>query len=163
MANKTVVITDLSFNPNPVTIEVGDTITWSNNTQHVHVVTGPTFTTGQIQPNADSLPIVFDFADPQILYASSAGPQGTIVVNSIQEAIVHWPQVKALFTDEDVQHMIPFGMDLSNKDDVCSLFEDIVDRVTRNGPGRMPPPPRPKWSDADVNLLRTWKGQGCPE
>ena len=162
MANVVVTITEAGFNPDPVDIQTGDTITWTNNTQQVQEVSGPTFVTGQIQPATDSLPIVFDFADPHINYTSNTGVAGVVAVSD-PVAFVHWPQIRALFTAEDVQHMLPFGLDLSDKNDVCSQCDDILDRVTRTGAGRMPPPPRPKWSDENVGLLRTWKQQGCPD
>ena len=164
MALTTVTITATGFNPNPVTVNTGDTIQWINGTTDVQDLTGPTFTTGPIQPGSTSLPLAFDFADPAMGYSSSTGLTGTVIVIEAAGANnVHWPQVKALFTDEDVQHMLPFGLDLSVKDDVCSNFADILDRVTRNGPGRMPPPPRPKWSNDDVSLLQRWKDAGCPD
>ena len=160
----TVTISASGFSPNPVTVHVGDRIEWSNTTNVVQDATGTSFTTGPIPPGQTSLPLAFDFADPGLNYNSTTGFNGTVVVMSAEtENEVHWPQVRALFTDEDVAHMIPFGLDLSNKDAVCSNFDDVLDRVTRNGSGRMPPPPRQKWSDDDVNLLRNWKAAGCPD
>ena len=163
MAQTIVRIESVGFSPNPVTIHVGDTIQWTSATQQAQDASGPTFTTGAIDPGSDSLPIVFDFADPHIAYTSTTGFQGVVVVNDPAALQVHWPQVRALFTDEDVQHMIPLGLNLGDKTDVCSNAADILDRVTRSGVGRMPPPPRPQWSDQEVNIVRTWKAQGCPD
>jgi len=164
MPRTTVTISANSFNPDPVTIHVGDTIEWRNTTNVVQDVTGTTFATGPIQPGQTSLPLAFDFADPELSYHSTTGLTGIVVVVAMETANeVHWPQVRALFTDEDVAHMMPFGLNLGDKDDVCSNFDDILDRVTRNGAGRMPPPPRQKWSDDNVNLLRNWKAAGCPD
>jgi hypothetical protein len=163
MPQTIITIESTGFNPNPVTIQAGDTVQWRNATQQEQDASGLTFTTGPIQPGSDSLPIVFDFADPHIAYSSTTGFQGVVVVSDAAAQQVHWPQVRALFTDEDVQHMLPLGLDLGDKADVCSNAADILDRVTRDGAGRMPPPPRAKWSAADVSLLRTWKAQGCPD
>lgn len=166
MPRTTVTIISTGFSPNPVTIQAGDSIEWANSTQQVQDATGATFTTGPIQPGAGSLPISFDFADPNISYISTTtGFQGSVVVQEVAIApeTIHWLQVRALFTDEDVQHMLPMGLNLADKNDVCANAADILDRVTRNGTGRMPPPPRAKWSDDQVNLLRTWKTQGCPD
>ncbi|SRR6266481_3344308 len=166
MPRTTVTIISTGFSPNPVTIQVGDSIEWANSTQQVQDATGATFTTGPIQSGAGSLPISFDFADPNISYTSTTtGFQGSVVVHeaAMAQETIHWPQVRALFTDEDVQHMLPMGLNLADKDDVCANADDILDRVTRDGAGRMPPPPRTKWLDDQVNLLRTWKTQGCPD
>lgn len=163
MAQTTVTIESTGFSPSPVTIQVGDTIQWRNATQQVQDASSPTFTTGPIQPGSDSLPIVLDFADAHLAYTSTTGFQGVVTVNDPALLEVHWPQVRALFTNEDVQHMLPMGLDLGDKADVCSNAADILDRVTRDGAGRMPPPPRAKWSADEVNLLRTWKAQGCPD
>ena len=164
MSRTTVTISANGFNPDPVTIHVGDTIEWANATNAVQDVTGETFATGPIQPGETSLPIAFDSADPGLRYSSTTGFTGTVVVVAMEVSNeIHWPQVRALFTDEDVAHMLPFGLNLGDKDDVCTNFDDILDRVTRTGPGRMPPPPRARWSDNDVNLLRSWKDAGCPD
>lgn len=164
MPHVTVTILTTGFSPNPVTVHTGDSIEWLNSTNQVEDATGQTFTTGPIQPAATSLPISFDFPDPALNYSSSTGLQGTVVVlQTAENEVVHWPQVRALFTDEDVQHMLPFGLNLAEKDEVCANFDDILDRVTRNGGGRMPPSPRPKWTEDEVNILRNWKAAGCQD
>lgn len=165
MAHVNVTISNSGFEPKTVTVQEGDAIQWRNLTEQIQDATGNTFTTGPIQPGSTSLPISFDFADPGLSYQSTtSGFQGTVRVQAMHsEQIVHWPQVRALFTDEDVDHMLDFGLDLASKNEVCQRADEILDRVTRNGPGRMPPPPRNKWSDDEVNLLRTWKAAGCPD
>lgn len=165
MAHHNVTISNSGFTPQTMTIQEGDSVEWVNSSDQVQDATGDTFTTGPIQPNSNSLPIAFDFASPGISYQSTtSGLQGTIVVQAAQaETVVHWPQVRALFTDQDVEHMLDFGLDLASKNEVCAQAEAILDRVTRNGAGRMPPPPAPKWSDDQVNLLRSWKEAGCPD
>jgi plastocyanin len=165
MPHTTVNILSVGFSPDPVMIEAGNAIQWINSTTQVQDATGETFTTGPIQPGAASLPIAFDFADPGLSYTSTTGLHGTIVVSEAApvEEVVQWPQVRALFTDQDVAHMLPFDLDLTSKDEVCGRAAEILDRVTRTGPGRMPPPPLPKWSTDQVDLLRKWKEQGCPD
>src|SRR6266436_5394069 len=133
MPRTTVTIISTGFSPNPVTIQVGDSIEWANSTQQVQDATGA------IQSGAGSLPISFDFADPNISYTSTTtGFQGSVVVHeaAMAQETIHWPQVRALFTDEDVQHMLPMGLNLADKDDVCANADDILDRVTRDGAGR---------------------------
>ena len=156
-------ITAAGFSPVSITVTEGDTIQWINSTAQVQDATGQTFATGPIQPGATSLPLLFNFADPGLSYNSTpSGFQGTVVVSAAQE-IVHFPQVRALFTDEDVNHMKPLGLDLSKKAEVSANIDDIIDRVTRNGAGRMPPPPRPKFTEEQVNVLRNWKAAGFPD
>jgi hypothetical protein len=70
--------------------------------------------------------------------------------------------IRPLFTDEDVAHMIPHGLDLSDYDSVKSHQDAILDRVTR-APGSfgiMPPPPRDPWTPAQVQLFRDWIAGG---
>lgn len=159
----TVTILPIGFSPNPVTVQTGDSIEWLNSTNEVQDATGDTFTTGPIQPATTSLPISFDFADPGLNYTSNTGLSGTVIVLGAEVADVHWFDVRALFTDEDVQHMLPFGLNLADQNEVCLNFDDILDRVTRTGAGRMPPPPRPRWTEDQVNILRSWKAAGCPD
>lgn len=165
MDHHEVTISNAGFTPQTITIEQGDSVEWVNSSDQVQDATSDTFTTGPIQPNSTSLPISFDAASPGINYQSmSSGFQGTVVVEAGQaETVVNWPQVRALFTDQDVEHMLDFGLDLASKNEVCARADEILDRVTRNGGGRMPPPPAPKWTDSQVNLLRSWKDAGCPD
>lgn len=165
MAHHDITISNSGFAPQTLTIQEGDSVEWANSSGQVQDATSDTFTTGPIQPDSGSLPIAFDFASPAISYQSTtSGFQGTIVVQATQAGMgVHWPQVRGLFTDKDVEHMLDFGLDLASKDEVCARADEILDRVTRNGAGRMPPPPAPKWSDDQVELLRSWKAAGCPD
>jgi hypothetical protein len=163
MPRTTVTIFTTGFSPNPVTINAGDSVDWLNSTNVVQDATGDTFTTGPIQPASSSMPLSFDFADPGLNYTSTTGLSGTVIVLQQEVAEVHWLDVQALFTDEDVQHMLPFGLNLADQNEVCTNFDAILERVTANGPGRMPPPPRPKWTADKVNILRAWKAAGCPD
>jgi hypothetical protein len=69
--------------------------------------------------------------------------------------------IRPLFTDEDVAHMM-FAMDLSSYDDVKTNSADILDRVSRapTAAGIMPPPPRTPWSTAQVKLFSDWINGG---
>jgi len=84
------------------------------------------------------------------------------VIATAGPTAVRWPQVRALFTDEDVDHMGPLGLDLNDQTTVCQNADEILTRVTSEGDDRMPPPPRAKWTADKVDLLRNWKNQGCP-
>ena len=45
-------IANFAFAPADVTVKVGQTVTWTNNDQMAHTVTGSTFDSGQIAPGA---------------------------------------------------------------------------------------------------------------
>lgn len=76
---------------------------------------------------------------------------------------VHWLDVRALFTDEDVAKMAEIGLDLTSRSAVADDAQDILDRVSRHGPGRMPRPPRAPWPAASVSLFAEWMKQGFPD
>jgi hypothetical protein len=65
-----------------------------------------------------------------------------------------------LFTDADVSHMKPLGMDLSSHDDVAKQAESIFGVVSA---GTMPPPEDggDPWSEQMVNTFKRWMDQGC--
>jgi len=69
-----------TLNPNSLTINQGDAVVWANNTATVQDVSsndaGQTFTTGPIQPSADSLPITVPSSTPYTV--SPAGLAGNI-------------------------------------------------------------------------------------
>lgn len=70
--------------------------------------------------------------------------------------------VRPLFTDEDVAHMKPRSIDLSDYDSVKIHKDSILDRVSR-APGTfgiMPPPPRTPWTKEQVQLFRDWIAGG---
>ena len=69
--------------------------------------------------------------------------------------------IRALFTDEDVDHM-SFKFDLSDYNDVKAFADDILDRVTRdkNDPQRMPKAPREPWTSEMIQLFRDWIAGG---
>ena len=67
-----------------------------------------------------------------------------------------------MFTPEDIQHMQNQGLDLSAYDEVKSESAQILARLKKLGAGRMPPPPRPAWTPAQITLFQTWVADGCP-
>jgi plastocyanin len=69
--------------PDPLQIDAGDVVVWQNNTATAETATsddgGQTFTTGPIQPNANSLPISVPTSTAYTV--SPAGFQSSITVN----------------------------------------------------------------------------------
>ncbi len=51
-----------SFDPNPATVKVGQTVSWHNTDVTTHTATGTGWDTGQIAPGATSAPIKFSTA-----------------------------------------------------------------------------------------------------
>ena len=66
-----------------------------------------------------------------------------------------------MFTDLDVEHMKPAGIDLSSRDDVEAHAGAIL-RTVRTG--SMPPPNagEPRWTDAMCSVFECWQMQGFP-
>ena len=69
--------------------------------------------------------------------------------------------IRPMFTDMDVAHMKPNGIDLSSHDDVMNNADDILTNVTS---GRMPPKSsgEPRWTSDMCNRFKTWIAQGYP-
>lgn len=61
MAQVTVTISNMTFNPDPVQVKAGDTVVWSNQDRMAHTATADdgSFDTGKIAPKATSKPIRF--------------------------------------------------------------------------------------------------------
>lgn len=85
MSTNNALITNAGFAPDPVEIQTGDMIVWTNQTSALQDATsadgGLTFQTGPLPSGSSSLPITF--ADPgSIAYRSTQNPslQGTVVV-----------------------------------------------------------------------------------
>jgi hypothetical protein len=78
-----------------------------------------------------------------------------------QEPLSFAKDIRPLFTDLDVAHMKPFGMDLSSGDDVAKNADAIISSVQT---GNMPPASsgEPRWTDAMCALFEEWQRQGCP-
>ena len=53
---------DQSYDPNPATVKVGQTVSWTNNDTTAHTATGDGWDTGQIAPGQTSAPITFSTA-----------------------------------------------------------------------------------------------------
>jgi plastocyanin len=81
-ADSAVSISNFAFDPDSVTIQVGDTVTWTNNdgTAHTATAIGGSFDTGNIGPGASDS-VTFDTAGT-FAYVCSIHPQmtGTVVV-----------------------------------------------------------------------------------
>ncbi len=69
-----------SFDPNPATVKVGQTVSWKNSDVITHTATGTGWDTGQIAPGATSAPIKFSTAGT-MNYHSSIHPTMTGTLN----------------------------------------------------------------------------------
>jgi hypothetical protein len=67
--------------------------------------------------------------------------------------------IRPMFTDIDVQHMKPLGVDLSEWEAVKAHVDAIYQVLTA---GTMPPPPSKRWTPEMCDLLKRWKDDGCP-
>jgi len=72
------------LDPDPITIAAGDVVVWTNNTATVQTASssdaGQTFTTGAVQPGANSLPITVPASTSYAV--APAGVNGNITVSS---------------------------------------------------------------------------------
>ena len=80
---------------------------------------------------------------------------------SDQAALSFSKDVRPLFTDMDVEHMKPAGIDLSNRDSVAAHADAIYHTVST---GSMPPSSsgEARWSAAACDTFKRWQAQGCP-
>jgi LPXTG-motif cell wall-anchored protein len=91
---KTVNMKDFKFDPQSITINVGDTITWKNGDQTVHTATADdgSFNTGDVAAGASSTAVTFNNAGTFAFYCKyhggpgGAGMSGTIVVQAAAAA-----------------------------------------------------------------------------
>lgn len=69
--------------------------------------------------------------------------------------------IRSMFTDLDVAHMKPLGIDLSKAADVKANAAAIYAVVTN---GSMPPPNsgEGRWSTEMCERFKRWMEQGCP-
>lgn len=69
--------------------------------------------------------------------------------------------IRPMFTDLDVQHMKPAGIDLSDFADVKTTADAIYSTVSG---GSMPPPAsgEARWSTEMCERFKRWVEQGCP-
>jgi hypothetical protein len=159
MKQLTVTITTV-LTPDPVTIDAGDIVVWVNNTSDPQTASsndaGQTFTTGPIQPNANSLPIAVPAST--VYSVSPAGLQGSITVTM---PLSFGTDIKPLFTAMDQDHMLnQVGLfDLWKYDDVKAHADDILGAVTD---GSMPPPGNgeEQWSPSQVKKFKDWMDGG---
>jgi len=81
-ATRHVTIAGFAYSPNPVTVNVGDTVTWTNNDGVGHTATGSGFDTGTISAGA-SKSVTFDSAGT-FAYHCTIHPSmtGTVVVRA---------------------------------------------------------------------------------
>jgi hypothetical protein len=68
--------------------------------------------------------------------------------------------IRPMFTDADVVHMQPLGIDLSSKDDVEKHAEAIYKVVSE---GTMPPRSsgEDRWPPEKCERFKLWQSQGC--
>lgn len=68
--------------------------------------------------------------------------------------------IRALFSDLDVDHMKPFGMDLSAHASVKEHAANILSAVTS---GMMPPRGENRtWTREMCDMFERWMKEGCP-
>jgi hypothetical protein len=69
--------------------------------------------------------------------------------------------IRPMFTDLDVQHMKPLGVDLSDFGAVKTSVDAIYGVVTS---GVMPPPSsgEARWTPEMCDRLKRWQDEGCP-
>jgi hypothetical protein len=141
MAQQTVTI-GAALNPAQLTINENDTVVWINASAQVQTVTsqdgGATFTTGPIQVNSRSLPILFANASAGVGYTCTSGLNGTVIVRTSFEN-----SVRPFFTAVDRNAMMDsehtFGLitfDLWSAADCQAHWDAIHDAIAN---GSMPP------------------------
>jgi hypothetical protein len=69
--------------------------------------------------------------------------------------------IRPMFTDLDVAHMKPAGIDLSDKGQVAEHAAAIYEAVNQ---GNMPPPSsgESRWSTEMCERFKQWQAKGCP-
>jgi hypothetical protein len=69
--------------------------------------------------------------------------------------------IRPLFTDLDVAHMKAAGLDLSDREEVASKADAILETVSS---GTMPPPSsgESQWTSAMCETFKQWRDAGCP-
>lgn len=85
MAQHTVNMQDMAYDPDPVNIKVGDTIVWSNedNMNHTATADNGSFDTGMVPKKTKSKPITFSKAGSVPYHCKVHGQSmsGTVQVN----------------------------------------------------------------------------------
>lgn len=68
--------------------------------------------------------------------------------------------IRPMFTEIDVDHMQPLGIDLSDRDDVERNADAIYSAVSQ---GSMPPSNSgERWTPEMCARFKQWQSQGCP-
>jgi hypothetical protein len=69
--------------------------------------------------------------------------------------------IRPMFTEMDVAHMKPAGLDLSDRSSVEQQADSIYAAVSG---GSMPPSSsgEPRWSAQMCERFKEWQRQGCP-
>jgi len=80
---------------------------------------------------------------------------------SNESALSFAADIRPMFTDLDVAHMKPAGMDLSSRDDVAKHADAIYGTVLS---GSMPPASsgEARWTAEMCARFKRWQEQGCP-
>lgn len=81
-ADRTVTISGFAYSPDPVTINVGDTVTWTNDDGQAHTATGSGWNTGDLG-NGESGSVTFQAAGTfQYMCGIHPAMRGTVVVRA---------------------------------------------------------------------------------
>jgi hypothetical protein len=77
------------------------------------------------------------------------------------DALSFEKDIRPMFTDTDVEHMKPLGIDLSDRAAVEENAEAIYGTVSE---GTMPPRSsgETRWSPEMCERFKRWMSQGCP-
>jgi hypothetical protein len=67
--------------------------------------------------------------------------------------------IRPLFTEQDIQHMIK-AFNLASYDDVKTHAAVIHDRLRGIGGTVMPPPPEGPWPQVHIELFAKWMADG---
>jgi hypothetical protein len=69
--------------------------------------------------------------------------------------------IRPMFTEMDVEHMVDYGIDLSSRDEVAKHAIAIYATVKEK---TMPPKDsgEPEWTDEMCARFKEWQNQGCP-
>jgi hypothetical protein len=73
--------------------------------------------------------------------------------------------IAPLFRPVDIEHMIPFGVDLSRRETVVAKAPRILEKLrsTDENDPVMPPTPDQRWTSAQIDLFARWVAEGHPE
>ena len=78
---------------------------------------------------------------------------------SNSESLSFARDIRPLFTDVDVAHMRPIGIDLSDRASVAEHANAILETVTA---GTMPPPgTSQRWTGEMCETFKRWRDEGC--